>query len=164
MNLRENKRWSYGARSSIQDALGQRPLLLQAPVQTDKTAESAREVLKEATEVIGPRPLTEQEVDKIKDSNIRGLPGSFETSAAVLGAMAEIVQYGRPDDYVQTLKARTAAVGQPDAQSAIKEIIEPGALTWVIVGDLKKIEQPVRALKLGELQVIDGDGKPVPAK
>jgi predicted Zn-dependent peptidase len=164
MNLREDKRWAYGAFSFMRDAIGQRPFLMYAPVQTDKTAESAREVLKEASDVIGPRPLTEQEVNKIKDSNIRGLPGSFETSAAVLGAMSEIVQFGRPDDYIQTLKARTEAVGQPDAQAAIKEIIAPPALTWVIVGDLKKIEQPIRALNLGELQVIDGDGKPVTSK
>ena len=117
--------------------------------------------LSQATEVVGARPLTEQEVNKIKDSNVRGLPGSFETTSQVLSAMDEIVQYARPDDYVQTLKARTEAVTQPDAQAAIKEIVQPGALTWVIVGDLKKIEQPVRALKLGEVQVIDGDGKPV---
>jgi predicted Zn-dependent peptidase len=164
MNLREDKRWAYGAFSFMRDAVGQRPFLMYAPVQTDKTAESVNEVFKEANEVVGARPLTEQEVDKIKDSNVRGLPGSFETSSEVLGAMTEIVQYGRQDDYVQTLKARTEAIRQSDAEQALKEIIKPSALTWVIVGDLKKIEAPVRALKLGEIQVIDGDGKPVPAK
>ena len=35
------------------------------------------------------------------------------------------------------------------------------ALTWVIVGDLRKIEAPVRALHLGEVHVIDADGHPV---
>jgi predicted Zn-dependent peptidase len=164
MNLREDKRWAYGAFSFMRDAIGQRPFLMYAPVQTDKTAESAHEVAKEANEVIAARPLTEQEVDKIKDSNVRGLPGSFETGSEVLSAMSEIVQYNRPDDYVQTLKARTEAVTQPDAESAIKEIVQPKALTWVIVGDLKKIEQPVRALNLGDVQVIDGDGKPVVSK
>jgi len=164
MNLREDKRWAYGAFSFLRDALGQRPFLMYAPVQTDKTAESAREVEKEAVAVIGAKPLTAQEVDKIKSSNVRGLPGSFETTASVLGAVSEIVQYGRPDDYVQTLKQHTEAVNQASAQKAIAEIVEPQALTWVIVGDLSKIEQPVRALNLGEVQVIDADGKPVAAK
>ena len=164
MNLREDKRWAYGAFSFMRDAIGQRPFLMYAPVQTDKTAESAHEVSKEANEVIASRPLTQPEVDKIKDSNVRGLPGSFETASEVLGAMSEIVQYNRPDDYVQTLKARTEAVTQPQAEDAIKEIIKPTALTWVIVGDLKKIEAPVRALNLGDVQVIDGDGKAVSAK
>ena len=164
MNLREDKRWAYGAFSFMQDAVGQRPFMMYAPVQTDKTAESAHEVYKEAMAVIGAKPLTEQEVDKIKASDIRGLPGSFETTSAVLGAVEDIVQYDRPDDYVQTLKQHIEAVHQPAAQSAIKEIVQPQAITWVIVGDLKKIEQPVRALKLGDVQVIDADGKPVAGK
>jgi len=164
MNLRDSKHWAYGAFSFTQDAIGQRPFLLYAPVQTDKTAESAREVQKEAVAVVGAKPLTAQEVDKIKSSNVRGLPGSFETTASVLGAVSEIVQYGRPDDYVQTLKQHTEAVNQASAQKAIAEIVKPQALTWVIVGDLSKIEQPVRALNLGEVQVIDADGKPVAAK
>jgi zinc protease len=164
MNLREDKRWAYGAFSFMQDAIGQRPFMMYAPVQTDKTAESASEMYKEAVAVIGAKPLTEQEVDKIKSSDIRGLPGSFETTTAVLGAVEDIVQYGRPDDYVQTLKQHIEGVHQPAAESAIKEIVNPQAITWVIVGDLKKIEQPVRALKLGDVQVIDADGKPVAGK
>ena len=164
MNLREDKRWAYGAFSFMRDAIGQRPFLMYAPVQTDKTAESANEMYKEAVAVIGAKPLTEQEVDKIKSSDIRGLPGSFETTSAVLGAVEDIVQYNRPDNYIQTLKQQIEAVHQPAAEAAIKEIVKPQAITWVIVGDLKKIEQPVRALKLGDVQVIDADGKPVAGK
>jgi zinc protease len=39
--------------------------------------------------------------------------------------------------------------------------IKPAALTWVIVGDLAKIESGVRALKLGDVKVLDADGKVV---
>ncbi|WP_434212896.1 M16 family metallopeptidase [[Pseudomonas] boreopolis] len=161
MNLREDKRWAYGAFSFLMDAQGQRPFLFYAPVQTDKTAESAAEVLKEASEVVGARPLTGEEVDKIKNQSIRALPGSYETTHAVLGAIEGIVQFDRPDDYVRTLKARLEAIGQPQAQAAIKQIVAPSSMTWVIVGDLGKIEAPIRALNLGEVQVIDADGKPV---
>ncbi|MBD8872633.1 pitrilysin family protein [Rhodanobacter sp. DHB23] len=161
MNLREDKRWAYGAQSFLMDAQGQRPMLFYAPVQTDKTAPSAEEVLKEARAVIGDRPLTDAEIAKIKDSRIRALPGSYETTSAVLGALDGIVEYGRPDDYVQTLKPRLEAITQADAEAAIKEIVQPAAMTWVIVGDLKQIEAPVRALNLGDVQVLDADGKPV---
>ena len=161
MNLREDKRWAYGAQTILMDAQGQRPFLFYAPVQTDKTAESASEVLKEARAVIGDRPLTADEIAKIKDQRIRALPGSYETTSAVLGAISGIVQYDRPDDYVQTLKSRLEAVTPAAAETAIKEIISPEAMTWVIVGDLGKIEAPVRALKLGDVQVIDADGNAV---
>ncbi|AFC87435.1 M16 family metallopeptidase [Frateuria aurantia] len=161
MNLRENKRWAYGAFSILINAIGQRPLLFYAPVQSDKTAPSITEVLHEAQGVIGAHPLTEAEVEKIKDNDIRSLPGAYQTADAVLDALSGNVMYHRPDDYVTTLAQHLQAVHQPQAQAAIEEMVHPQALTWVIVGDLKQIEAPVRALNLGKVEVLDADGKPV---
>ena len=161
MNLRENKRWAYGAFSILLDAYGQRPLLFYAPVQSDKTAPSITEVLHEAQGVIGAHPLTAAEVDKIKNNDIRSLPGAYQTADAVLDALSSNALYHRPDDYVTTLASHLQAVQQPQAQAGIVEMIHPQALTWVIVGDLKQIEAPVRALNLGKVEVLDADGKPV---
>ena len=161
MNLREDKHWAYGAFSFLVNALGQRPFMLYAPVQTDKTAESAAELLRESKDVIGPKPLTHEEIDKIKVGDVRSMPGEYQTTGAVLGAMNGIVVYDRPDDYVQTLKPRIEAQTDAAVQAAAHEIIKPGALTWVIVGDLKKIEKPVRDLKLGDVKVLDAEGKVV---
>jgi len=161
MNLREDKHWAYGAFSFSPSAIGQRPFLMYAPVQTDKTAPSAEEVLKEARAVVGDKPLTDKEIQKIKDNDIRKMPGQYETAQAVLSAVAGIVKYDRPDDYVQTLKGRIEAQQDAEINAAAKEVIHPDHLTWVIVGDLSKIEQPVRALNLGEVHVIDADGNPV---
>jgi len=83
----------------------------------------------------------------------------------VLGALESNALYGRPDDYVATLKQRIEAQTDDAVRAAATEVIHPNALTWVIVGDLSKIEAGVRGLKLGDVQVIDADGKPVaPAK
>ncbi|MDB6162662.1 MAG: insulinase family protein, partial [Xanthomonadaceae bacterium] len=161
MNLREDKHWAYGAFSFTEEALGQRPYLLYAPVQTDKTAESAAEILREARDVIGKRPLTADEIAKIKVNDVRSLPGGYETAGSVLGALTTNALYHRPDDYVATLKQRTEAQTDADVRAAANEIIKPDALTWVIVGDLSKIEAPVRALNLGPIQVIDAEGKSV---
>jgi len=161
MNLREDKHWAYGAFSFLTNAVGQRPFLLYAPVQTDKTAESAAELLRESKDVIGPKPLTHEEVEKVKLGDVRSMPGEYQTTGAVLGALTGIVVYDRPDDYVQTLKPRIEAQTDPAVQAAAKEIIKPEALTWVIVGDLKKIEKGVRALNLGEVKVLDAEGKVV---
>jgi hypothetical protein len=38
------------------------------------------------------------------------------------------------------------------------EALAPARLTWVVIGDLAKIEQPVRDLKLGAVTVLDADG------
>ena len=164
MNLREDKHWAYGAFSFLQNAVGQRPFMLYAPVQTDKTAPSVEEMLKEANGVIGSKPLTDQEITKVKVGDIRSMPGQYQTTSAVMGAMQGIALYNRPDDYVQTLKSRIEGQTDASVEAAAKEIIHPNQLTWVIVGDLGKIEAPIRALKLGEVQVLDVNGKPVDAK
>jgi len=73
------------------------------------------------------------------------------------------VRYGRPDDYVFKRKAEIEAMTPAQVAEAAK-IIDPSKLTWVVVGDLKQTEAPVRALNLGEVIVIDADGKPVEKK
>jgi predicted Zn-dependent peptidase len=161
MNLREDKHWSYGARSSLADARGQRPWLLSAPVQTDKTVESMREVQREVQEFIGPRPATSDEVAKIRNRDVRALSGRYETNAAVAGAIAEMITFGRPDDYVRTLKERIEAQTDEGVRAAAREALDPARLTWVVIGDLARIEQPIRDLKLGTVQVLDADGNPL---
>lgn len=159
MNLREDKHWAYGSFSFAQNAQGQRPFVLYAPVQTDKTAASVAELLRESREVIGKRPLSTAEIEKVKLSQIRSLPGDYETGANVLSAMAGIVQYGRADDYVQNLRRNIQALDDGSIQAAVREVVQPSHYTWVIVGDLSKIEKSVRALGLGEVKVIDTSGR-----
>ncbi|MCI4569093.1 pitrilysin family protein [Lysobacter sp. CFH 32150] len=161
MNLREDKHWAYGSYSMVQNALGQRPWMAFAAVQIDKTAESLKEMSREINEyATGKSPPKPEEVSKIQSTEIRGLPGSYETAGAVMGTVGGIVRYGRPDDYVFQRKAEIEGLTPAQVANAAKAI-DPNALTWVVVGDLSKIEQPVRALNLGEVSVVDADGKPV---
>jgi predicted Zn-dependent peptidase len=161
MNLREDKHWSYGARSSMSDARGERPWLLSAPVQTDKTVDAMREIQREIVDFVGTRPATPEEVAKIRSRDVRALSGTYETNASVAAAIADIVAFGWPDDYVRTLKGRIEAQTDDGVRAAAREALVPSRLTWVVIGDLAKIEQPIRDLALGAVQVLDADGKPV---
>ena len=58
MNLREDKHWSYGARSGAAGAVGQRMWRASAPVQIDKTAESVAEIKREMAEFFGGKRNT----------------------------------------------------------------------------------------------------------
>jgi zinc protease len=158
MNLREQKHWSYGARSSLPETLGQRPWMLSAPVQSDRTVDAIAEIRRELEEFLGAHPATPDEVTKIRQRDVRALSGQYETNAAVGAAIADIVRFGRPDDWVRTLRQRLEAQTDAAVRDAAAKAFRPGALTWVIVGDLDQIEAPIRALGLGELQVIDADG------
>ncbi|MCX7557127.1 pitrilysin family protein [Xanthomonadaceae bacterium JHOS43] len=158
MKLREEKQWAYGSYSYASGARGQRPWIAYAAVQIDKTAESITELRNDiAAFATNTQPATEAEIENIKVNNVRSLPGAYETAGSVMGAIGGIVRYQRPDDYVTTLKQRTEAV-DVGAVRAAAGLIQPKALTWVVVGDLSKIEAPVRALEIGEVVVLDADG------
>ena len=160
MNLREDKHWAYGAYSFTSDAVGQRPWMAFAPVQIDKTVPALQEMVREIGDyATGAKPATQAEVDKARADEINGLPGSFETAGAVMNAIGDIVRYDRPDDYVVRHAAQIESLTTDQVNAAAKTIA-PKALTWVVVGDLSKIEQPIRDLKLGTVTVIDADGNP----
>ena len=161
MNLREDKHWSYGVRSSLPDAQGERPWLLAAPVQTDRTVDAMRELRREIEEFVGQRPSTTAEIRKVMNRQVRALSGRYETNAAVAGAIAEMIVFDRPDDYVRTLKERIESQTDAAVQAAAREALHPSRLTWIVVGDLDVIERPIRELGFGEVRVLDADGRTV---
>ncbi len=161
MNLREDKHWAYGSYSFARQAVGQRPWMAFAPVQIDKTVDSLKELSREITDFAsgkaGARP---DELEKIRATEVRGLPGAYETSEAVMGTLVSNLRYGRPDDYVQRRQAELETMTLDQVNKASKTL-QPGAFTWVIIGDLSVIEAGVKALGLGTVEVVDADGEPV---
>ena len=161
LNLREDKHWAYGARSLLMDAKGQRPFIAYAPVQADKTAPAMQEILKELQAIRSAKIATPVELKAAQDNLTLKLPGQHETTGQVLGSLEELVVYALPDDYFNSYVEKVRDLQQADMKTAAQHLLHPDNLTWVVVGDLKRIEAPVRALKLGAVKVLDSDGKPI---
>jgi zinc protease len=164
MNLREDKHWSYGSRSAVRGARGQRPFFVQAPVQSDKTKEAIEEVRMELNGILKDHKITEEEFSINKKKQVLELAGRWQTMAAVRQSIGEIVTYGLPEDYYKTYSARVKALELAKVQAAAEMVVKPERLTWVIVGDLAKIEPGIRELNLGEVHYVDGDGKVIERK
>jgi zinc protease len=158
MNLREDKHWSYGAQSLFFDARGQRPFIVFAPVQSDRTTESVQEIVNELQGIVGERPVTDAELDRVVRSRTRTLPGSWETNGAVLGSIAEIEQFGLPDDHFDTLADRIRGLTTEELNQIARRVIRPDRVIWVVVGDKESIEEGLRGLDLGPVYEIDPDG------
>ncbi|MEO8016927.1 MAG: pitrilysin family protein [Pseudomonadota bacterium] len=161
MNLREDKHWAYGARTRLTEAIGPGTYRAGAGVQTDKTAESMVEIRKELSEVLTTRPPSEAELKFAKDSIVIALPGNNETSDEIANSYGDILTFGLKDGYWNDYVGDVTALSTADVNKSAARLIHPGALTWVVVGDLSKIEAKVRALNFGEVTVLGTDGKPV---
>jgi len=155
MNLREDKGWAYGAYTFLWDARGQRPWMVYAPVQTDRTVDSLNELNREFNEFLGDRPATQDELDRNVKNSVRSLPGQYQTANSVLDTLMENNRFGRPDDYAMTLKGKYENLTTDKLHDAAAEVIKPNKLTWLVVGDLSKIEQPIRDMGLGDVIVIE---------
>ncbi|MES2097527.1 MAG: pitrilysin family protein [Pseudomonadota bacterium] len=139
MDLREDKHWSYGAGGRFLRAAGATPYLISTSVQADKTGDSIAAVIGDVTDYVGAKPMTDVEFDRAIAGAIRSLPGSFETSRAVLGAMQGNVLFKRPDDYFATIATRYRALTLPQLRSVIAASIDPKRIVWVVVGDAKTV-------------------------
>src|SRR5690606_16436862 len=118
------------------------PWIAFAPVQIDRTADALKELDREIRQYArGEAPPTPAEVAKIQATEIRSLPGAYETGRAVLGTISGMVRYDRPDDWVFRRKAQIEALNV-DQVKAAAAALDPDRLVWVVVGDLKQVEAP----------------------
>lgn len=157
MNLRENKHWSYGASTMIINTQAQRPLITYALVQSDKTKESIQEIYKEFSGMIKGNTATENEIDKIKKSQVLELAGTWETMNAVSSSMQNMLMYNLPDNYYETYIQRIKALNTDLITKTAVKTLHPDNIIWVVVGDRAKIEKSLQELNY-EIKFIDADG------
>jgi len=157
MNLREDKSWSYGVRTRLSQYKGPRPMLVSAPVQTDKTVDSIQEIIREYNEYLSSNPAKNEELEAIVNDLSLGLIGDFETFGSLMSGLSGIVSFDREDDFLDNLPTKYRSMTVDDINAAAQRYIDPSIWTWVIVGDLSKIEQGIRELDLGEIEILKLD-------
>ena len=159
MNLREDKAWSYGMGSGIgKNTSGDQYLVVAGSVQTDKTIESMQEIMREYREIVTTRPVSEAELQRVKLSRTQSLPGRFASKRGFLASMMASDNYGLPLDYAETAADRINSVSLDAVNQRARSTIRPDDLTWVVIGDLEKVEEGIRELGYGEMEVWDGFG------
>jgi zinc protease len=154
MNLREEKGFTYGARTSFEFRKGPGPFVFQTSVQSDVTAQAVKEVLDEIETIRGNRPVTAAELELGRAALTRGYPRNFETAEQLGRAAVQLALYGLPDDYFTTFVPRVLAIGQDDVTRVAHEHLAPGRLLTVIVGDRDKVGPTLEGLNLGEVSEV----------
>jgi zinc protease len=154
-NLRERNGYSYGAGSVFDMRSSAGPFYASSGVQTDKTVEALKEFFNELNAIRVPIPA--DELERAKNYQALGFPAGFETTGSMASQLGELVVYGLNEslftEYVPKVKAVTAA----EAQRAANQYIQPDKFAVIVVGDLSKIEAPIRAAKLGPVRVVPID-------
>jgi len=149
LKLREEKGFTYGARTSFDFRRLPGPFSLQVSVQTAATAEAISESLREIGDIRGIRPVTSDELALGVAALTKGFPRNFETAEQIARAMSQLIVFGLPDtyfeDFVPTIEHLTA-----DAVTAVaRKHLDPERMTTLIVGDFDAVYDGVARLNLG---------------
>ncbi|MBA4312153.1 MAG: hypothetical protein C0417_05945 [Chlorobiaceae bacterium] len=160
LNLREKHGFTYGARSSFNFQKGAGPFTASAGVHTAKTDSSVQEFLAEI-KLMYDKGMTAEELEFVKKGLIGGFALSFETSSQIAGALQSIVLYGLPEDYFNNYLQNYEKVTLQDVADISKKYLDVSHMAVVVVGDVEKIKNGVKALNAGDVIFCDLDGKEI---
>ncbi len=163
MNLREDKGYTYGARTGFGFRRGAGPFSADADVQTAVTKESVQEFLKELNGIRGAIPVTPAELEYNKQSLIRRYPAGFETVGQISGQLANLVIYGLPDTYFNDYIRNIQAVTVQDVNRVANKYLTPDKMAILIVGDRTVIEPKLKEIESwGDMiKHLDSEGNPI---
>jgi zinc protease len=161
LNLREGKGYSYGVFSNLEPRSRYGLWTSSGGVQTAKTKESVVEFVKELKDIGGERPIDAKELTEARNTRLRGWAQSFESYERVAGTVAANWAAGFPVARLQQEIDETASLPLSAVLDAEKKWARPDRASLLLVGDLSKIRAGVEELKLGEIVLLDVEGRPV---
>jgi zinc protease len=160
LNLRERHGFTYGARSGFTFNKEPGPFVASAGVATAKTDSSLREFKYEIDRMYQDG-VTADELAFVKKGFAGNFALTFETASQIAGALQNIVLYNLPENYYDQYLQNIDNVTMDEVQKAAKKYLDSSRMAFVVVGDLKTIQEGSEALGLGETVVCDADGIPV---
>ncbi len=146
MDLREDKGWSYGVSGDMSVLEHAVPYYVSAPVQADRTGDALVELNRQINEFLTAKGVTQDELTRVVTKNINQLPGEFEASGAVLGALMNMEVLKRPDNYYETLAGKYRAQTTASLDQAARSALDPKGFTWIVVGDAAKVKPQLEKL------------------
>ena len=154
LNLREDKGYTYGARSGFSGGVETGRFTASASVRTDVTAASVREFIKEIVKY-QKSGMTDDELDFMRKSITQGQALDYETPYQKAGFMRTIQRYGLADDFTMQQSKIIQTISKTQLNELANKLLNFDDMVIVVVGDkkaiepeLKKLGYPIKALKI----------------
>jgi len=154
MDIRESKGWSYGVNGDFSVSEHAVPYVVSAPVQGDRTGDTLAALNADIAQFLTTSGVTQEERDRTVANSVNRLPGQFETSGSVLGAMMTMDVLERPDDYYEALAPKYRAQTVASLDQAVRSALDPKGFTWIVVGDAAKLRPQLEKLGM-PIQVVE---------
>lgn len=157
LNLREDKGFTYGARTAFEFRRRPGPFVLQVGVQTSATAQSIAESIGEISAMVGTRPITREELRLAAAALTRGYARNFETADQIARAATQLALYDLPDAYFADFVPTVERLTTEEVTSAMARHLDASRLTTVVVGDYDAVAADLAGLGLGDPVVLPAE-------
>jgi len=157
LNLREDKGYTYGARTSFSGGRELGSFRFSSEVNKEATAEAINEVIAEL-ESYSSNGMTEAEYQYMQNAIGQRDALSYETPGSKLGLLAAIIRHDLPLDYRRQQQSMLKETGRETLNSLATNLIDPENLAIVVVGDLEVIRPQIEQLEL-PVKVLDEEGE-----
>ena len=162
LNLREDKGWTYGARSGFDGDNYTGDFEFSSGIKAGATDSALTEVMKELNKYQA-EGITEDELSFTKSAIGQRDALRYETGVQKAGFISRILDYNLPADYVDQQNKILANIKKAEIDALAKKWIRPGKINIVLVGDKAKILPGLQ--KMGyEIVELDADGNSLQKK
>ena len=149
MNLREDKGWTYGARTSFALRRQAGPFVARAAVETGVTRRAFDEILGEIKRMLTDPP-SDMEMQLARNALTLSLPRQFETASQIAGKVSQNATYDLPPDYWLSYRDRVEAVTTDAVRGVMERFLDPDRLVFAAVADGAKVRRDLEGLGIVE--------------
>jgi zinc protease len=162
LNLREDKGWTYGARSAFSGGKQTGDYEFSSGIRGNATDSAMIEIIREMKDY-AEKGITDEELKFMKSAIGQRDALRYETGFQKAGFIGNILEYNLPGDFVDQQNKIVAGTTKADIDALAKKWINTEKMNILVVGDKAKILPGLQ--KLGyEIIELDADGKPVEKK
>uniref|UniRef100_A0A7V2ZHE1 Insulinase family protein n=1 Tax=Ignavibacterium album TaxID=591197 RepID=A0A7V2ZHE1_9BACT len=157
--LREEKGFTYGARTDFRGTELPGYFVAGAAVQTNATLESAQIFRDEITKY--RNGVSPEDMNFTKNSLLKSNALRFETIGQLRGMLSQIAKYNLPFDYVKNQEKQIQQMTIDEHKMLAQKYLHPDKMIYLIVGDKATQYDKLKELGFGEPILLDKDGNVV---
>ncbi len=157
--LREQKGFTYGARSGFSGSANKGTFTASAPVQTNSTFETAQIIKNEMEKY--RKDITKENLALVKSTLLKNYALRFETLRSLSTMLDPIVSYNYPFNYITNRQNFIRNLTAQEHTKLAQKYLQPDKMIYLIVGDKATQFDKLKELGLGAPILIDKDCNPV---
>jgi zinc protease len=128
-----------------------------------ETTVAALRLILEIFDEMRTTPPAESEVDDAVDEFVNGFVFAFQSSVQIVARRMSYEAAGLPEDWLGRYVAGIQDVDAEAVRSVFAEHLDPARLTVLVVGNPEALDEPLDALGLGPVQILDPSATSAPS-